>query len=315
MESNMKNLIINTLGKEFDLIKINNDNNEGHGHVLSVKIVLPCYCQAKCPFCFNHETIDTQMHNYNEFEKNLIDSLDMLITTIKNRKITLDVTGNEPTFNVPQFKRFIKALGSFKKRHSDVIENIVLTTNGFNLNECLYEIGNNVDILNISLHHYDYSSRRNIFGTKYIPSNEDLKLICENLKMMGVKTTSVAVIYCMTDMNKFVKEFSLASKEMGFVDSRIRINYTSNNQLLRDLFYEKFENEKVVEQSGLKTKYLDIDGYSTTIYLGVKDLVDHVIGVELVIDDNGKLYLDYNKRYQIDRNLLNSFNEHIYLIK
>ena len=78
----------------------------------------------------------------------------------------------------------------------------------------------------------------------------------------------------------------------------------------------KFDEEIVQEQSGLATKILNRHGFEIRIYKGVKDLVDYVIGVEMVVDDDGKLYLDYNKRYCLNgEEYWHTFNNFIYVIK
>lgn len=297
----------------FHPINVDNNNNEGHGHTLSVKIVVPCYCQAHCPFCFNHQTINTQVHNWNGFISNIFNSLNMLFDNINNRRISLDITGNEPTFNIEQFEQLMDCLKFFKKIYKDKIDKIVLTTNGFHLYECIPYMEDIIDIVNISLHHYNYKNRQDIFQTKYIPSNDDLKVIIKNLNDINISVTSVAVIYTNIDMYDFVNKFARFSKDIGFKDARIRVNFTTNNQLIRNLFYVKFEHEEVCEQSGLSTKYLIIDNYNVNVYLGVTDLVDYVIGVEMVIDDDGKLYVDYNKRYKVDTDYLNDFDKYIFV--
>ena len=35
----------------------------------------------------------------------------------------------------------------------------------------------------------------------------------------------------------------------------------------------------------------------------------YIIGVELVIDDDGLCYIDYNKRYMVDKNNIGYFNK------
>lgn len=297
----------------FHPINIDNNNTNGHGHTLSVKIVVPCYCQAHCPFCFNHQTINTQVHDWNGFISNIFNSLNLLFENIDNRRISLDITGNEPTFNIEQFKELMDCLKFFKKINKNKIDKIVLTTNGFHLYECIPYMEDVIDIVNISLHHYNYKNRQDIFQTKYIPSNEDLKVIIQNLNNINISVTSVAVVYTNIDIVNFVNNFVAFSKNIGFKDARIRINFTTNNQLIRNLFYVKFEHEKVCEQKGLSTKYLIIDNYNVNIYLGVTDLIDYVIGVEMVIDDDGKLYVDYNKRYKVDTNYLSDFNKYIFV--
>lgn len=312
----VENFIKQTLKKEFDQVNLG-DINAIHGNTISVKIVMPCYCQANCPFCFNNQTISTQMHDWGEFEKNLIKSLTFIVKNINHRKISLDITGNEPTFNINHFKKFIELIYNFRKRYSDKIDKVVLTTNGFHLYECIPYLYPTIDIVNISLHHYNYSERRNIFKTKYIPSNEDLKSMIQKMNSGHMTVTSVAVIYNNVDIKRFVENFANFSKELGFKDSRIRFNFTSNNTMVRNQFYHEFtDNDQIVENAGLSTKYLDYDGYKVNLYLGVPDLIDYVIGVEFVIDDNGKLYLDYNKRFEItDSQIINDFDKNVYLIK
>ena len=297
-------------------VKIDNECTDGHGHTLSVKIVMPCYCQAHCPFCFNNQTINTQMHDWYGFTSNIHNSLETLFKTVNNRKISIDITGNEPTFNIEQFKEFMEILSRFKKWYGDKIDKIVITTNGLHLYECIPYMENVIDIVNISLHHYDYGQRREIFGTKYIPSNEDLRNIIKSLNSVGITVTSVAVIYDNMFMKYFVTKFAEFSKDIGFKDARIRINFTTHNPLIRNKFYDKIlDDEKIVEQKGLSTKYLDFNGYKVNVYLGVTDLIDYVIGVELVIDDDGKLYIDYNKRYPINVEGLKDFDNAIYVIE
>ena len=85
-----------------DLIYIPFDeiSTKGHGNVLSVKIVIPTHCQAACKFCFNKITKKTQKHDFSVFMSNLRNSLDVIGTVYHNRHITIDITGNEPTFNL-----------------------------------------------------------------------------------------------------------------------------------------------------------------------------------------------------------------------
>ena len=45
---------------------------------------------------------------------------------------------------------------------------------------------------------------------------------------------------------------------------------------------------------------------------GVESILKYVIGPELVIDDDGMLYVDYNKKYSIDEKTINIF-ENIYV--
>ena len=75
------------------------------------------------------------------------------------------------------------------------------------------------------------------------------------------------------------------------------------------------DDEVVYHQRGLDSKYFDIDGYNVSIYRGVPELIDYVIGVELVIDDDGNIYLDYNKNIPMTSKDIKLFNDNIYVIK
>ena len=315
-----ENFIKNELKRKSTSVKIDNDSNIGHGHTLSVKIVMPCYCQANCPFCFNKQTSETQVHTFGVFYDNLNLSLDLLFNNISDRKISLDITGNEPTFNTEQFRDVMDLLRIYKARFGSLVDKIVLTTNGYHLFECIDMLDGVVDIVNISVHHYDHEVRRSdIFKTKYIPSNNDLKSINNELASRGIKTTSIAVInnqMDFTDWLYFLVMFSDFSNETGFENTRIRLDFTDESGAMEEIFDYQIGNEIVQKQGGLFTKILNRNGYEIRIYKGVKDLVDYVIGVEMVIDDDGCLYLDYNKRFPLaDRKYWLDFNNHIYIFE
>lgn len=316
-----ENFIKKELKRDFRTVKIDNDFNIGHGHTLSVKIVMPCYCQANCPFCFNKQTSETQVHDFDSFYKNLDETLNILFTSIHNRKISLDITGNEPTFNVNEFKRVLCLLKKYRDEYGCFIDKIVLTTNGYHLLECIDEIGLVVDIVNISVHHYDYEKRRSeIFRTKYVPSNDDLKNLNQKLHDRGIKTTSIGVIYEPIDEYLdyviYLLKFADFSKEVGFDNTRIRLDFTDETGAMDKIFDYSFTEEIVQKQAGLFTKIINRFGYEIRIYKGVKDLVDYVIGVEMVIDDDGKLYLDYNKRFPLNnREFWYDFNYNIFVLE
>lgn len=301
--------------KVYHPVEIDNNSVEGHGHTLSVKVVMPCFCQANCEFCFNKLTRETQLHDWNTFRSNLFMSLSTIFNTLNNRKISIDITGNEPTFNIKHFKQLMSDLAYFKTVWSSKIDKIVLTTNGYHLYECIRDMIDIVDIVNISLHSPTYEGRMNIFKTKYIPSNEDLKNINKLLNEYCIKSTSVAVINHECSFKYIVEKFVEFSKEVGFIDTRIRLDFTTTNNLVKRLFdIVKFDNETVYYQNGLDSKFFNIDGFGVSIYRGVPELIDYVIGVEMVIDDNGILYLDYNKKLPLNENDIKLFDNNIYII-
>ena len=301
--------------KNYEVIKIDNNNQEGHGHILSVKVVMPTFCQANCEFCFNKLTMSTQQHNWELFKVNIFESLNKLFSHLDKRKISIDITGNEPTFDIEKFKWLMNTLYSYKTAYKDKIDKIVLTSNGYHLFECIEYMEDIVDIVNISLHYTSYKTRQELFKTKLIPSNNDIEIINKMLKEKNIKCTSVAVFSNECAFKYIVTKFAKFSKELGFDDTRIRIDFTTKNQRVKNMFDTKFTDDEVVyNQNGLDSKYFNIDGYNVSIYRGVPELIDYVIGVEAVIDDNGIIYLDYNKNLPLDTEDICLFNDNIYII-
>lgn len=314
INNNEENIAKKLIGVEKEYIEVSpKEFTKGHGGSLSVKVVLPCYCQAHCPFCFNKETISTQEHKYDKFLDNLPRSLDLIVNNIIDRPITLDITGNEPTFNIDLFSKFMKIIKKYKNKFSK----IVLTTNGFHLEECLEDMIGVIDIINISVHHYDYMIRQSIFKTKYIPSDEDLKRIIGKLKINNINCTSVVVLYKKFENFKdFYNKFMEWSINLGFKDTRMRSNFCSSTEFVDEIFNTKMDNETTNKVAALTTKIIKDKKtkFVTYILKGVPDLTKYVLGAELVIDDDGTCYIDYNKRYMVDDLNIKYFNN-LYIFK
>lgn len=305
---------ITGLLKDYKLINIQETRGIGHGDSLSVKVVIPCYCQAKCKFCFNKLTQATQQHNYEEFFNNLVKSLDLIVENLADkRNISLDITGNEPTFDIEVFKKFLNIIAPYKKYFNKV----VMTTNGFHLKELTPYMKDIIDIVNISIHHYDYNERMDIFGTRFIPNNDELKTLIANLKDNNITVTAVTVLYKEydNDFRKFFDNFTFWAKDLGFKDVRMRSNFYSNDPWIDKILYDiHIEEESLNSVNALTTKIIKDkrNGYETRILKGVESILKYVIGPELVIDDDGMIYVDYNKKYSIDEKTINIF-ENIYV--
>ena len=283
------------------------DHKTWHGSGLSVKIVLPCYCQAHCPFCFNNLTKCTQRHNHEVFFNNLEDSLDLIFNNIDNRPISLDITGNEPTFDVDVFAKLMNVISKYKSK----AQKVVLTTNWFKLNACLNFMKNIVDIVNISVHHYDYEARKQVFGTSQIPDDSGLKDIIKTLKKGNISCTAVAVLYEKIDnFNEFYNDFVSWAMNLWFKDIRMRSNFCADDGFINDIIDTKFESEDVNVLNGLTTKIITDkkSWFQTYILKWVEDLTEYVIWAELVIDDDWMCYIDYNKRYPVDHANIEYFN-------
>lgn len=296
---------------EYITVTPESSSEKGHGNGISVKIVVPGFCQAKCPFCFNHCTTETQTHDTEIFFTNLTESLDLIFDNV-DRKISLDITGNEPTFSVRIFRELMLHLKRFKNK----TEKIVLTTNGFHLKQCLPYMYGIVDIVNISLHHYDEEIRKNeILQTKFVPSNEELKDLIAWGNSIGIKFTAVAVLYKkFENFNEFYTKFVDFAKSNGFNSVRFRCNCIEYNDYTDEVMSTKHENQVFEDLPSLKTIKINDNGFDVRIYKGIPDLTTMILGVELVIDDDGALYVDYNKRYQVTQEKIHLYNK-IYLMK
>lgn len=291
----------------------NHRTHKGHGLGISCKIVLPTYCQAHCPFCFNNITRKTQSHDWNLFFGNLERSLEYIIKHLKGRQVSFDITGNEPTFEVEQLQRTLFILKRFKIKYPNKISKIVLTTNGENLVELLtaddiisQQYG--LDIINISIHTPHYLDRFDIFKTCDVPCNRELISINKFAHKLGIKTTSVKVVYKVEqDFEASISEFSKVSRSLGFDSTRVRLDYKGLKEA-RDQFYDNFKDLPIDVCPGLMSKHIVFGDYTTSMYLGVKDLTEFVLGSEIILDDDGIIYLDYEKRFPLTEDLSNLLN-------
>ena len=67
-----------------------------YNKVITIKLVIPCGCNAKCPFCYNKDK--SMNYDKQQFLNNFIDSLSDIIQKIGNKNpISVDITGGEPT--------------------------------------------------------------------------------------------------------------------------------------------------------------------------------------------------------------------------
>ncbi|MBP3635792.1 MAG: radical SAM protein [Bacilli bacterium] len=307
-QNSTDNIVKTLIGASREYVTVYPQNfKKGHGGSLSVKIVLPCYCQAHCSFCFNNLTSETQKHDYEQFFDNLPKTLEMIFNNIGDRPITLDITGNEPTFDIKVFSKFMSIIEKYKFK----ADKIVLTTNGYNLEKCLIDMAGIVDVVNISVHHYDYINRQSIFCTPYIPDDVSLKRIIEILKNNGTTCTAVAVLYNkIENFEDFYNNFISWAINLGFKDVRMRSNFCSTDEFINDILDIKMKNERMNSVGGLTTKIIvdENTGFETYILKGVPDLTKYVVGAELVVDDDGYCYIDYNKRYPVNNSNINYFN-------
>ena len=116
-------------------------------NVVSIKLIIPSFCQAKCEFCFMNGYKNME-HDYDLFLSRFIDSLGDVVDRVYGKQpISLDITGNEPTFNPDLLRKVLRRLKNSK--WLDKINRVTLTTNGYKLNEVLDSLIGVVNYLNI----------------------------------------------------------------------------------------------------------------------------------------------------------------------
>ena len=85
---------------------------KNYNKVITVKLVIPGGCNAKCPFCYNKDkdmSCDKQ-----QFLDIFIESLDDIITRIGNKNpISVDITGGEPTLDPEYLSKVYPSKPSF----------------------------------------------------------------------------------------------------------------------------------------------------------------------------------------------------------
>jgi len=280
---------------------------EDFDNCITIKLVIPGSCNADCCFCYNGKhTNNKNVENLKEqFLNSFLSSLENIIMKIDGKQpISLDITGNEPTFDSDFLIKVLNKLRSFYLK--DEINRITLTTNGYNLEPCIPFMKNVINYVNISVHHYDYNERCYIFNTQAVSDFKYEGLVVKLLDI-GINTSAVAVIYKpIGDIEEFVDAFSMWANEIGFVSIRFRSDvFCENNNFVQDM-------ERIIENSALNIikRETTIDsnwcqlstktGFMIYFLKGVIDTSKVSPGIEFIINDDGELYADFYKKIPID---------------
>ena len=275
-----------------------------YNNVVSIKLVIPSYCQAKCEFCFM-KAYERMEHDSDMFLMRYLESLGDIVSQLYGKfPISLDITGNEPTFNPNLLRKVLRGLK--QSRWMDKINRVVMTTNGYKLEEVAYDLQGVVDYVNISTHHYDLSERRRIFGTWRIPNDDELQKLVMQLLWQGIKTSTVAVVYEPRDFfADFLHRYIRWAREIGFESIRFRgdcatdkFAYTFNSYIddtIRSGRYEVIQEERTADSRWCRL--VDPYGFFFFMLQGVPSTYECSRGVEYIINDDGLPYLDYYKQH------------------
>ena len=293
-----------------DIIQIRKSHyiRSNYDNVLSIKLVLPIHCNAKCEFCYLRKEEHNLAFNKKQFLDNFISSLREVISKNYGKAMSLDISGvGEPTFNLKFLKKVVDKL-----KESDIIKNFIrvtFTTNGYKLKEALPIIADIVNYVNISIHNIDENKRKEIFHTNTTPNNEELdNLILTSYNLYNIKVSSVFVIDRLSceDFYK-INDWCI---DKGFYTNRIRFNVyepTTFKKRVSKLLVEECRTldnnlsvvygENEIESSYYITLYKN--NLLCYIFDGIPDTASNAYGIGVNILDDGIAYIDFYKQYPL----------------
>lgn len=274
-----------------------------YNKVITVKLVIPSGCNAKCPFCYNKDKNITC--NKQQFLDNFIPSLDNLLNEIGDKnEVSVDITGGEPTLN-PEF--LIAILNKLKEYDiKSKVLRTTMTTNGVNLDKVIPYLEGVIDYINISVHDYRLLIRNDIMG--FDTTTINYGKIVRKLSNIGIPCSVCAVIYKeIPNFKRWRDNFILFAKEAGFVALRFRCNVFWNDTDLFDKYLLESMNENqfqvITYENTTDSHWCRLrmeDKFRVFFLHGVLDTSILTKGIEYVIDDDGKCYCDYYKRTPIE---------------
>lgn len=136
-------------------------------------VLLPGGCNASCDFCF-WDRLEGGIKPPWDYLDKVFSHLLLLPKAFR----TLSISGGEPTIS-PWFGSFLARLGVY--RRTNILDRVVLTTNGSNIAPFITAIGCVADHINISRHAVGSEANCKIFNTTSIPDDESLREIIANI--------------------------------------------------------------------------------------------------------------------------------------
>lgn len=276
-----------------------------YNNVITVKIVVPTTCNARCSFCYNKDK--NMSCDKAEFLENFISSLNDIINRISGRNpISVDITGGEPTFDVSLFKEILRRL-----KESGIKEKtcrMTMTTNGFHLSDVVDDCKGIIDYINISVHDYNDDRRKNILGQSAFVYKEAYTEIVKNLSKIGIPCSAVSVVHKpINSFNSWRDEFIKWCKEVGFISLRLRCDCNSTGDYFDTYMLDSKEDTQfkvITYENTPDSHWLRLrryDGFRVFFLHGVLDTSLYTKGIEYIIDNDGRCYCDYYKRTPIDK--------------
>ena len=298
----VKNIAINRLN-----ILLNHNIRKDFNNVVTIKLIIPSRCNANCSFCYVNSYKDNIVINKENFLNNFIYSLNKVVSRIDGSfPISLDITGNEPTFDTNLLKKTLDIL-----RNSPVLSKfcrVTITTNGYNLGEVINDLAGVVNYVNISVHDYNKTIRKNIFNTPNVLDDVDYKHIIFELLKYNIECSAVAVITEENPMySNWINRFISWCKDVGFVSLRIRNNSFNSNRKEFDIKVDSRIIDCKLEIINKETnndsnwcRVSDKDGFLVYFLNGVLNTYEVSKGIEYIIHEDGNAYMDYYKKIPLD---------------
>lgn len=276
-----------------------------YNNVITIKLVIPCGCNAKCPFCYNK---DKRYFPYDkeQFLNNFIKSLDNVINLIGEKNpISVDITGGEPTLDPELLVKILLKLKEYNIQ-SKVLR-VTLTSNGSNLKEIIPYMKNVVNYVNISIHDWHPARREKILGFSLYKL--DYMKIIKRLNSIGITVSACAVIFKpIQNFSKWRDNFINWAKAAGFIAVRFRCDVFWNESNIFDNYllesmnelhkFDTINYEKTTDSHWCRLRRKD--GMRVFFLHGVLDTSIITKGIEYVIDTNGQCYCDYYRRTKIN---------------
>lgn len=279
---------------------------KNYNNVITVKLVIPSGCNAKCTFCYMNGYKDKLQYNQLTFMEHFAESLDYILKAIGDKsQVSLDITGNEPTFNVCFLRTVLQRLREFDIKNK--VLRTTMTTNGFHLRELIQDLNGAIDYVNISVHDYRSAERKEIMGWDTLTTDEYREIVSE-LSKIGIKTSAVSVIYRpIKDFDLWRDQFIAWCKNVGFIALRLRCDAFMEDKSFFEQYMTDTMNEGafqvLVHENTTDAHWCRLrrtDKFRLFFLEGVMDTSILTKGIEYVIADDGRLYCDYYKRCRIE---------------
>jgi len=276
-------------------------------NVVTLKLFIPSGCNARCEFCYMKDYLNTEdCNNKKIFLDNFLNSITEVINGVNGAfPISLDITGNEPTYDYNLLIEVLNKLKNYKLK--DKICRTTIATNGFQLKKVLNNFRGVIDYVNISVHDYDYNKRNSIFGTKTLNDFDYMDIVL-SLHNIGIDCSAVCVLYKEIDGFKYFTKFFIQwCKEIGFKNIRFRNDVFWKNSKFNEykdiiiadkLSYHVIQQENTNDSNWCRIS--DNEGFFVFFLDGVKDTSVVSKGIEYVINDDGRVYTDFYKRQKLE---------------